>query len=30
LWLVILGGGALLLVDLLFLAANLTKLVHGA
>ncbi len=30
LWLVILGGGALLLVDLLFLAANLTKLAHGA
>ena len=25
LWLVLLGGGALLLVDLLFLAANLTK-----
>ncbi len=24
------GGGALLLVDLMFLAANLTKLVHGA
>ncbi|MDP9165867.1 MAG: KUP/HAK/KT family potassium transporter, partial [Actinomycetota bacterium] len=30
LWMVVLGGGALLLVDLLFLAANLTKLVHGA
>jgi KUP system potassium uptake protein len=30
LWLVILGGGLLLTVDLLFLAANLTKLVHGA
>ncbi|MET0452614.1 MAG: potassium transporter Kup [Mycobacterium sp.] len=30
LWLVIVGGGSLLLVDLLFLAANLTKLVHGA
>jgi KUP system potassium uptake protein len=30
LWLVVLGAGALLLVDLLFLAANLTKLVHGA
>ena len=30
LWLVTLGGGALLLVDLLFLSANLTKLVHGA
>jgi KUP system potassium uptake protein len=27
---VIIGGGALLVVDLLFLAANLTKLVHGA
>ena len=30
LWLVVIGGGALLLVDLMFLAANLTKLVHGA
>ena len=30
LWLVVLGGGALLVVDLLFLAANLTKLAHGA
>ena len=30
LWLVVLGGGALLVVDLLFLAANLTKLTHGA
>jgi KUP system potassium uptake protein len=30
LWLLILGGGALLTVDLLFLAANLTKLLHGA
>ncbi len=30
LWLVLIGGGTLLLVDLLFLAANLTKLVHGA
>ncbi|MGY4708331.1 potassium transporter Kup [Mycolicibacterium sp. CBM1] len=30
LWLVVIGGGALLSVDLLFLAANLTKLVHGA
>jgi KUP system potassium uptake protein len=30
LWIVVIGGGALLLVDLLFLAANLTKLVHGA
>jgi KUP system potassium uptake protein len=29
-WLVVTGGGALLLVDLMFLAANLTKLVHGA
>ncbi len=30
LWLVIVGGGALLTVDLMFLAANLTKLLHGA
>ena len=30
LWLVVIGGGFLLLVDLMFLAANLTKLVHGA
>jgi KUP system potassium uptake protein len=30
LWLVLIGGGALVLVDLMFLAANLTKLVHGA
>ena len=30
LWLVILGGGALLFVDLMFVAANMTKLVHGA
>jgi KUP system potassium uptake protein len=30
LWPVILGGGALLVVDLLFFAANLTKIVHGA
>ncbi|MGH3676795.1 MAG: potassium transporter Kup [Mycobacterium sp.] len=30
LWLVLTGGGALLLIDLLFVAANLTKLVHGA
>ena len=30
LWLVVAGGGVLLLVDLLFLSANLTKLVHGA
>jgi KUP system potassium uptake protein len=29
-WLIVIGGGALLLVDLMFLAANLTKLVHGA
>jgi KUP system potassium uptake protein len=30
LWLVLVGGGGLLTVDLLFLAANLTKLTHGA
>jgi len=30
LWLVIGGGGAFLAVDLLFLAANLTKITHGA
>ena len=30
LWLIVIGGGALLGFDLLFLAANLTKLVHGA
>jgi len=30
LWMVVIGGGALLAVDALFLAANLTKLVHGA
>ncbi|ORB55423.1 potassium transporter Kup [Mycobacteroides saopaulense] len=30
LWLVVLSAGALLSVDLLFLAANMTKLVHGA
>jgi KUP system potassium uptake protein len=30
LWLIVIGGGALLCVDLLFVAANLTKLVHGA
>jgi len=30
LWMVVVGGGALLGVDALFLAANLTKLVHGA
>ncbi|HKT04118.1 MAG TPA: KUP/HAK/KT family potassium transporter [Rugosimonospora sp.] len=29
-WLLTLGAAALLLVDLLFVAANLTKLVHGA
>jgi KUP system potassium uptake protein len=30
LWVVLAGGGALLLVDLLFLAANATKITHGA
>lgn len=30
LWLVLLGGAALLFVDLMFFAANMTKLVHGA
>ena len=30
LWVVAIGAGGLLSVDLLFLAANLTKLVHGA
>lgn len=30
LWVVLLGGGTLLTVDLMFFAANLTKLVHGA
>ena len=30
LWAVVPGGGVLLAIDLLFLAANLTKLVHGA
>ena len=30
LWLVVPGAGALLAVDLLFFAANLTKLLHGA
>ena len=30
LWVVAIGGGGLLTVDLLFFAANLTKLVHGA
>jgi KUP system potassium uptake protein len=29
-WLIMIGAGALLSVDLLFVAANLTKLVHGA
>ena len=30
LWAVLIGGGLLLVVDLMFFAANLTKLVHGA
>lgn len=30
LWAVLLGGGTLVFIDLMFLAANLTKLVHGA
>jgi KUP system potassium uptake protein len=30
LWAVLTGGGALLVIDLLFFAANLTKLFHGA
>jgi KUP system potassium uptake protein len=30
LWIVLAGGGVLLVIDLLFLAANLTKLTHGA
>ena len=30
LWVVLIGGGFLLLVDLMFFAANMTKLVHGA
>ena len=30
LWLVLIGGGSLLAIDLLFFAANLTKIVHGA
>jgi KUP system potassium uptake protein len=30
LWLVTIGGGILLIIDLLFVAANLTKVVHGA
>ena len=29
-WLIVVGGGALLTVDLMFLAANMTKLLHGA
>ncbi|WP_208025712.1 potassium transporter Kup [Amycolatopsis acidicola] len=29
-WLLVVGGGLLLIVDLLFVAANLTKLLHGA
>jgi KUP system potassium uptake protein len=30
LWIVLAGGGALIAIDLLFFAANLTKLAHGA
>jgi KUP system potassium uptake protein len=30
LWLIVIGAGLLLTIDLLFLAANLTKIVHGA
>ncbi len=30
LWAVVIGGGLLLAIDLLFVSANLTKLVHGA
>lgn len=30
LWAVLIGGGTLVVIDLMFLAANLTKLVHGA
>jgi len=30
LWIAVAGGGALLIIDLLFFAANLTKVVHGA
>ena len=30
LWIVLTGGGVLLAIDVLFFAANLTKLVHGA
>ncbi|MGI9126410.1 MAG: potassium transporter Kup [Mycobacterium sp.] len=29
-WAIVLGGGALMTIDLLFLSANLTKLLHGA
>ena len=29
-WAIVIGGGALLTVDLLFLSANMTKLLHGA
>ena len=29
-WLIVLGGGALLTVDLMFLGANITKMFHGA
>ena len=28
-WLIVVGGAACCTVDLLFLAANLTKLIHG-
>src|SRR6202789_354191 len=30
LWIAVAGGGVLLIIDLLFFAANLTKVVHGA
>ena len=30
LWIVVAGGGVLLIIDLLFFTANLTKVVHGA
>jgi KUP system potassium uptake protein len=30
LWLIVIGGGALLVFDLLFVGANLTKLIYGA
>jgi KUP system potassium uptake protein len=30
LWIVLAGGGALIVIDLVFFAANLTKLTHGA